>query len=102
MKSRPPGGEPAAGPRRVTADAAHTMSAALETIARLNAVPQHRRSWRHGSIAWRRAYLERIVDRPRSALAIDRQVLWIKAASALVLLAAAGFGVWHALPIFGG
>jgi STE24 endopeptidase len=100
LSTPPDGGAAPAG--RVTAEAAGTMSAALETIARLNALPQDRRSWRHGSIAWRRAYLQRIVDRPRSALAIDRQVRWIKIASAAVLLAGAAIGAWHALSAVGG
>jgi Zn-dependent protease with chaperone function len=97
-----PSADGAAAPRRVTAEAAATMSTALETIARLNAVPQRRRSWRHGSIAWRRAYLQRIVDRPQAALAIDRQVRVIKALSAAVLVTAAGIGVWLAFPAGGG
>jgi STE24 endopeptidase len=88
-------------PGRITAEAAATMSSALETIARLNAVPQRRRSWRHGSIAWRQANLERIVGRPAAGLTIDSQVRWIKAVSAVVLLAGAGLGAWQSLPAWG-
>ncbi len=76
------GGEP---PGAITAEAVATIGGALLAIARLSAVEPQRRSWRHGSIAWRRAYLETIVGRPSNALPIDRQVGWIKALSAGVL-----------------
>ncbi|MHC4216971.1 MAG: M48 family metallopeptidase [Planctomycetota bacterium] len=83
---------------RVTAEAAETVSSALETIARLNAVPARRRSWRHGSIAWRQAYLKAIVDRSPGSLSIDRQVRWIKRLAVVVLAVGLGWGVFQSLP----
>ncbi len=61
------------------------VSGALEAIGRLSAVAPNRPSWRHGSIAWRRAYLHSIVGHPERALPIDRQVRWIKGLVAVVL-----------------
>jgi Zn-dependent protease with chaperone function len=84
---------------RVTAEAADTVSGALETIARLNAVPARRRSWRHGSIAWRQDYLKAIVDRSPGTLSIDRQVRWIKRLAVVVLALGLGWGVFQALLI---
>ncbi|MHC5008847.1 MAG: M48 family metallopeptidase [Planctomycetota bacterium] len=96
--SRPPqteGGPPVC----VTADAAGIVSSALETIARLNAVEPRRRSWRHGSIAWRQAYLASIVGRSHERLAIDREVRWIKVVAVVVLVAALGWVILSALPV---
>jgi Zn-dependent protease with chaperone function len=94
--SRPPG--VGSGQHvQVTAEAAAAVSSALETIARLNAVAPRRRSWRHGSIAWRRAYLDSIVGRSGRALPIDRQVRWIKVTAVAVLALALGWAVFDAL-----
>jgi Zn-dependent protease with chaperone function len=90
---------PAGQDVRVTAEAAEAVASALETIARLNAVPPRRRSWRHGSIAWRQAYLGSIVGRWSGALPIDRQVRWIKVVAAAVLAVAVGWAVFGALPL---
>jgi len=70
----------------VTAEAAFAMHSALQTIARLNTVDPHRRSWRHGSIAWRQAYLTSIIGHPLDALPIDRFIRWVKLAVAVILL----------------
>ena len=78
-------GSDAAAPGLIGAEAVAVMCGALESIARLNAVPATRPSWRHGSIAWRRAYLESLVGKPAETLPIDRQVRWIKGLAALVL-----------------
>ena len=72
-------------PDEISAEATETVSGALEAIARLNAVATDRPSWRHGSIAWRQAYLASIAGRSARALAIDRQVRWIKGVVAAVL-----------------
>jgi Zn-dependent protease with chaperone function len=96
--SRPPqieGGPPVC----VTAEAAGIVSSALETIARLNAVEPRRRSWRHGSIAWRQAYLDSIVGRSSKTLPIDREVRWIKVVAVVVLAAALGWAILSALPV---
>ncbi len=68
------GGQPAA----ITPEAARTVSDALGTIAWLDAAKAGRRSWRHGSIAWRQAYLGSITGQSVGAVQIDRQIRWIK------------------------
>ncbi len=65
-------------PGAISASAAAVVCDALGRIAVLNSVAPTRRSWRHGSIAWRQAYLQSIVGSPADGLAIDRQVRWIK------------------------
>ncbi len=69
----------------ITVEAVQTMQQALHTIARLHAAPLTRHSWRHGSIAWRSAYLASLIGRDASTLPIDRQVKWIKLAAAIAL-----------------
>ena len=83
--SRMRGGGGGDEPVRVTADAVRTVQSALEAIVRIDSDSTRRRSWRHGSIAWRQAYLESIVGRPGSTLPIDRQVRWIKGSAAVLL-----------------
>lgn len=62
------------------------MIDALAKVAQLNHLPIHRPSWRHGSIAWRQAYLRTLLGKPVFNLPIDRQVHLIKfAAAALVI-----------------
>ena len=62
------------------------MQGALSSIARLNCVDPQRRSWRHGSIAWRQSYLQSLAGRPVDRLAIDRVVTRIKLAALLTLV----------------
>jgi hypothetical protein len=50
------------------------MTGALSLVAFLNHVPVERRSWRHGSIAWRQAYLRSLSGQPHGRLAIDALV----------------------------
>ena len=69
----------------ITVEAVQTMQQALHRIARLHAVALTRHSWRHGSIAWRSAYLASLIGRDASTLPIDRQVKWIKLAAAIAL-----------------
>lgn len=73
----------------ISAGAVAAVCDALGRIALLNAVAAGRRSWRHGSIAWRQAYLRSIVGHPAAAMPIDRQVRRIKVASAVILTLAA-------------
>ncbi len=80
----------AAGHVLVDAESVQTMVAALQAVADLNHIPPGRRSWRHGSIAWRQRYLRRLVGQRVDRLAIDRQMRWIKLASAAALLVVAG------------
>jgi hypothetical protein len=70
----------------ITPEAACSMHSALDAIARLNNVDPHRRSWRHGSIAWRQSYLASIIGRPIDQLSIDRVVRRLKVAALLVLV----------------
>ena len=67
----------------VTLEAAAAMVGALGAVARLNHIPRHARSWRHGSIASRQEKLRSIVGRPADRLAIDRLVAKIKVAIAI-------------------
>ncbi len=67
------------------------VDAACETLARiasLNSVAATRSSWRHGSIAWRQAYLRSIAGRTPGQLPLDRQILWIKISVALIVAVA--------------
>ncbi|MDY7109298.1 MAG: M48 family metallopeptidase [Planctomycetota bacterium] len=74
----------------VTAEAAFALHSALQTIARLNTVDPRRRSWRHGSIAWRQQYLNAIIGRPLDALPIDRFIRRLKLAVIVVLVLGGG------------
>ena len=71
----------------VDAQSVRTMVSALENVAQFNHMPTTRRSWRHGSIARRQAYLNSLIGQDVDKLPIDRQVLWIKLASAALLAA---------------
>ncbi len=77
-------------PPVITAEAANTMSDALRNVAVLNNIPIDRRSWRHGSIAWRIAYLESIIGRRLDQAPIDVLVLRIKIVSLCALLVLLG------------
>ena len=68
---------------------AGTVGGALEAVARLNSVDPDRPSWRHGSIAWRQAYLDSTVGQPLDSLVIDRIVRRLKLTVALVLVVGA-------------
>ena len=59
-------------------ESVHTMSEALAQVAALNHIAPNRRSWRHGSIAWRRAYLQQLVGQPINRLSIDQLVFKVK------------------------
>ncbi len=72
-------------PEVISASAVGVVCDALGRIALLNSVAPTRRSWRHGPIAWRQAYLQSIVGKRADALAIDRQVRWIKAAVGVIV-----------------
>lgn len=78
----------------ITEQAVHTMSEALRSISRLNHHPTARKSWRHGSIDWRVAYLGTLVGRPIDQCPIDRRVQLICWACAVLFIgtaAAQGF-----------
>ncbi|MEX0745503.1 MAG: M48 family metalloprotease, partial [Phycisphaeraceae bacterium] len=89
--ARPDPERDAGGRVLVDRASAEVMIAALQQVAVLNHVPVQKRSWRHGSIAWRQAHLRRTVGQPIDALAIDRQMFWIKVASAASILLVIAF-----------
>ncbi len=69
----------------ITVESVQTMQQTLHTIARLQAVPLTRNSWRHGSIAFRSQYLASLIGRDVTALPIDRHVKGIKLIAAIAL-----------------
>lgn len=69
----------------ITVESVQTMQQTLHTIARLQAVPLTRHSWRHGSIAFRSKYLASLIGQDTSALPIDRHVKRIKLIAAIAL-----------------
>jgi len=71
------------------------MIEALQRLANLNHLSVHRNSWRHGSIRWRQTYLESLIGRPVHQLPIDDQILWMKAATVVVLLAGLIFELYR-------
>ncbi len=64
----------------VTLQGVTTVMNTLESIASLNGAPANRYSWRHGSMVWRCANLERITGSPSARLPVDRSVFRIKMA----------------------
>lgn len=68
------------------ADSVHTMIHALQRVADLNHSPVHRRSWRHGSIAWRQQHLRSLIASPVHDTPVDRVLVRIKVAACLALL----------------
>lgn len=76
------------------------MVRALQRVAELNHMPVTRRSWRHGTIAWRQAHLHSLVGQPLDGAEIDRVIGRVKAAAligAVVIAAVNGwqYGVGH-------
>jgi Zn-dependent protease with chaperone function len=75
-------------PGHIPSAAADVMAGALQTVADLNCIPTKRKSWRHGSIAWRQNYLRSLTGTPIDDTSIDRQVRRIKLAGVVILVAA--------------
>jgi len=65
----------------------NAMAGALSMVAFVNHVPVERPSWRHGSIAWRQAYLRTLAGRPHARLGIDSLVRAICALALVAVLA---------------
>lgn len=86
--------EPGAAPR-VHPEAVEAMSSALGAVARLNHIPPHRFSWRHGSIARRRHNLLALVGRPLDRLPPDRHAAAVKIAALAALALALGLLALH-------
>jgi len=76
------------GRDEVTSSSVEAMADALGSIAALQAVDPGRRSWRHGSIAWRCGYLHTLVGQHAGRLAIDRDMVCIRLASAIIIVLA--------------
>ncbi len=76
-----------------TEDAVNTMIHALQRVAELNHAPIHRKSWRHGSIAWRQDHLRSLVGQPVDDTPVDRVLGWVKIVTLVVV---AGLILTHA------
>lgn len=59
-------------------DAVHTMVHALQRVAELNHAPVARKSWRHGSIAWRQTHLRSLIGKPLNDTQVDRVLMRAK------------------------
>ncbi|MBB6431097.1 M48 family metallopeptidase [Algisphaera agarilytica] len=70
-----------------------SMIGALQRVADLNHIATNRRSWRHGSIAWRQAYLSSLIGQPLDRPPIDRMMWKINAVSLLLLVGVIVWGV---------
>jgi Zn-dependent protease with chaperone function len=68
-----------------------TMVHALQRVAVLNHAPTARKSWRHGSIAWRQNHLRSLEGTPIDAAGIDRQLAKVKVATLLGVTITAAF-----------
>jgi STE24 endopeptidase len=85
VSNPPAGAEPAAAAGTIDVQSTAAMVLALQAVADLNHIPANRRSWRHGSIAWRQSYLRTLIGRRIDDVPIDKQVLAIKVAGAIGL-----------------
>ncbi len=75
------------GSIKSTNGAIEAMVGALGTVALLNHVPAERSSWRHGSIAWRQAYLRTLVGCETGAMTIDTFVAVLRWSALVIVLA---------------
>lgn len=94
----PPEGSPEPSPAAAEvfdASAVETMVGALQRVADLNHISTTRRSWRHGSIAWRQRYLRSLIGQPLEHTPVDRQVFGVKIACLVVLIPVV---IWQAAP----
>ena len=74
----------------VTPDAADAMAGALDSVARLNHIPQQKHSWRHGSIADRRRRIHALIGLPITALPAMRRARMARIGVLACLIAFAG------------
>lgn len=72
---------------RIPMSSSNVMIGALQAVADLNCIPTTRPSWRHGSIKWRQDYLRDLAGKEIEDTEIDRQVLWIKLGSVVMIAA---------------
>ncbi len=78
----------ASAPARITPTAVDAAVATLQSVADLNAIPVAKFSYRHGSIAQRQKRVAQLLGAPVDHLPIARQVLFLKAAAATLLVLA--------------
>ncbi len=78
---------------RIHPDSVAAMCDALGRIARLHGSDLDRRSWRHGSIAWRQAYLQQLVGQHEENIPNDKVVRLIKLFTVIVLVLASIIGM---------
>ncbi len=62
-----------------------SMVHALQRVADLNHVPAKRKSWRHGSIAWRQQHLLSLIGQPVLDTPVDRVLVRVKLVTLLAL-----------------
>lgn len=74
----------------ITPEAIGAMAGALDRVAALSGTDHRGRSWRHGSIGLRIDRLGSLEGVPADAVAIDRQVRWIRRLAAGLVLIALG------------
>ena len=86
--------EPTAPATRFDAAGIDAMVGALQRVADLNHIATARRSWRHGSIAWRQTYLRSLIGQPLKHPPIDRLMRKINAVCLGVLVISVIWGVW--------
>jgi len=80
-------------PKYFTTQAVNTMIGALQRVADLNHIVTTRRSWRHGSIAWRQAHLHSLVGLPLEQPPIDALMRRVNLASLLILFVAVAVSI---------
>lgn len=83
------------GDETINAADAQTMIDALQHVADLNHVRADKHSWRHGSIKWRQDYLRSLAGVPVKAMAIDRLMRWVNAASLAALVGVVMLHRWY-------
>ncbi len=70
------------------------LSDALDQIVHAGQARRRSRSWRHGSIALRQAYLANLVGQPLETTQVDRTIRRVQGLAILILI---GFTLWVAL-----
>jgi Zn-dependent protease with chaperone function len=67
-------------------DSVRTMVHALQRVSELNHAPTSRKSWRHGSIAWRQDHLRSLIGHPIGETSVDRLLTKVKFATLVGLV----------------
>ncbi|MFW6336747.1 MAG: M48 family metallopeptidase [Phycisphaeraceae bacterium] len=76
----------ASSPPVIGEASARQMIDALQRVADLAHIDPRRRSWRHGSIAWRQQYLRGLIGQPLDRLPIDRTLRLIRFAGVATVI----------------